>query len=265
MLKNSVILAVGVAIGYFIAQEVLDKKYSNRADEEILEAETHYLRMTAEAEKHYEDLEEELRKKYRGPTIIAESLVEPSDLFDSAVSLETKRGALFMDELKEKQKEVEEVGEDGDDAGFSNPLVDAQPSGDELLDNAQKAFRNYNAYSTDQKPKKPPVRDDEPKEETVAKPIVSVISQLEFEMNEPDHDQTTLVYYVSDNILTDAVTDKVLDIAKALGVLDQAWFGDKCDDENTCHLRNNAKQLDFEIVRESGSYAATVLGQGDNA
>jgi hypothetical protein len=92
-----------------------------------------------------------------------------------------------------------------------------------------------------------------------------LLTQREYEEGPPDdYDQTTLTYYALDGVLT-TPDDKQLEVKKAIGDLDPAWFGEKSDFPDVCYVRNTRLKIDFEVVRSLESYAKTVLGLGDDS
>lgn len=92
-----------------------------------------------------------------------------------------------------------------------------------------------------------------------------LLTQREYEEGPPDdYDQTTLTYYVLDGILA-APNDKQLEVSKALGDIEPAWFGQGTDYPDVCYVRNTRMKIDFEVVRSLESYAKTVLGIGEES
>lgn len=92
-----------------------------------------------------------------------------------------------------------------------------------------------------------------------------LLTQREFEEGPPDdYDQTTLTYYILDGILT-AQNDKQIEVSKAVGAMDPAWFGEGTDYPDVCYVRNTRMKIDFEIVRSLESYSKTVLGLGEES
>lgn len=232
--KNLACLAAGVVLGYFAAklhlETKLDQKYAARAYNEIMAAQEH---------KRIE--------RFEGPK--AEEISEAT----TEVSVEIRD-----DEVTEAFRTAQDAIDE-----LVSPENSMHRRIDDILDRAATAFTDYSAISSGGKSTGTTKVEEPPQEEVMPKPTVELITQLEFEMNEPDHDQTTFVYHSVDGVLTNE-HDKPMDIKKAFGVMDESWFGRKSNDANTCHLRDNQKQIDFEVVRSQGSYAKDVLGQSDD-
>jgi hypothetical protein len=253
--KNLAYLAAGVVLGYFTAkvslETKLDRKYAARAEAEIAAAQEYKRseKMFSVSEMFGKpDPDKEIDWEKVSQTM-SEAPVKVEDSADNSDRVIKPSEAFSI-----AQEAVDEL------VSPDNPVHQRI---DDILDRAATAFTDYSAISTGGKSTGSQKAEEPPKEEAMAEVFVELISQLEFEMNEPEHDQTTFVYHAVDGILTND-SDTPMDIKKAFGVMDQTWFGKKSDDPNTCHLRNNEKQIDFEVVRSPGSYRKDVLGQSDD-
>ncbi len=90
-----------------------------------------------------------------------------------------------------------------------------------------------------------------------------LISKQAFLENEVEHDQLTLVYYEEDDLLIDPSDNIVEDVDPLIGLSHLSNFGDfkvLGDDNNIIYIRNEAQQIDFEVIRSKGNYAKEVLG-----
>lgn len=87
-----------------------------------------------------------------------------------------------------------------------------------------------------------------------------LITEEEFNQNETEFAQVSLVYYQKDDILTDTREDVIEDVEKTVGTVFKSNFGYGGADDNYVHVRNKKLRIDFEIVRNDGSYAEEVLG-----
>lgn len=87
-----------------------------------------------------------------------------------------------------------------------------------------------------------------------------VIHVDEFTQSERDYDQTTLTYFVGDDILCDE-RDSVVDDPDMLVGFDNLYkFGHGSNDANVVYVRNPLLSLDIEIIKSEGNYAAEVHG-----
>lgn len=105
----------------------------------------------------------------------------------------------------------------------------------------------------------PPVPDKMPAM-NVHTSVPHVIDQETFIENVSEWPQSTLMWYIEDSVLADE-TDKVIeDINETVGTDNLLRFGEGSSDENIVHVRNPRLNLEFEIVRQEGSYREQVLG-----
>lgn len=87
-----------------------------------------------------------------------------------------------------------------------------------------------------------------------------VIGRDEYMKNETEYTQISLTYFENDDILVDS-DDSVLEyVDLVLGENTLAHFGKLSGDNNVVYVRNEAQEIDFEIVRNKGNYAKEVLG-----
>ncbi len=90
-----------------------------------------------------------------------------------------------------------------------------------------------------------------------------IISVKEYSEGELDYDQATLTYYEGDGVLADEKEEHIPNIDEAVGDNNIPRFGHRSGDPNTLYVRNDALQMDFEIVRKEGKYKELVLGMMD--
>lgn len=86
------------------------------------------------------------------------------------------------------------------------------------------------------------------------------ISFEEFNENAPNHEQTTLMYYVQDDTLVDAKDQPIDNTDYSVGDDNLTRFGHGSHDPSVVYVRNEKIDMDFEIVRSEGSYHKEVFG-----
>jgi hypothetical protein len=104
------------------------------------------------------------------------------------------------------------------------------------------------------------IEDDWNEEEEVKKRRPGVpytIHRDEFFLNEPDHSQTTLQYYLADNVLCDTDDTPIYNHHKLVGELE---FGRGSQDPNIVYVRNDDLKADFEVLLDHGYFQVEVLG-----
>lgn len=88
-----------------------------------------------------------------------------------------------------------------------------------------------------------------------------IIHQDEFfSTEETPYGQTSYVYYVGDDKLTDTDNTVLLNRETLIGSDALMNFGHGTDDANIVYVRNPQLELDIEIVRHDGTYEEEVLG-----
>lgn len=84
-----------------------------------------------------------------------------------------------------------------------------------------------------------------------------IIHRDEFWGEELEYEQTTLTYYVGDDILVD---DKDVPIYDYLSVTGPLLFGHGSGDRNVVFVRNHAHEAEYEVLRDDSSYEKEILG-----
>lgn len=87
-----------------------------------------------------------------------------------------------------------------------------------------------------------------------------VISYEEFFANEPENEQMSVTYFEPDDTLVDESNREIRDIDGLIGDDNLSRFGHGSRDNNILYVRNEKKGIDFEVLKNMGSYAADVLG-----
>ena len=94
------------------------------------------------------------------------------------------------------------------------------------------------------------------------KPVV--IEQDEFHAQESGYGQGTLTYYEEDGALADEADQLIESINDVVGQENMYKFGYMSSDPNVVHVRNPRLQLEWEVIRNPGSYAREVQGMVDD-
>ena len=87
-----------------------------------------------------------------------------------------------------------------------------------------------------------------------------LISKEEYFENGSDYAQVTITYFEDDDVLVDEDDSMISDVGDTVGLKQLTRFGVLSGDHNIVYVRNEAKEIDFEIVRNKGNYAKDVLG-----
>lgn len=85
-----------------------------------------------------------------------------------------------------------------------------------------------------------------------------IISIEEYQSGESEYDsQTSLIYYEGDDILVDEQHSPIYNHPELVGDL---RFGHGSGDPNIVFVRNEVRRAEYEIIRDTGSYAVEILG-----
>lgn len=98
-----------------------------------------------------------------------------------------------------------------------------------------------------------------PADEERSEDIPYVISIAEFSTDEEDFDKVTVRYFEEDDTVVSELGSDPLPI-ESIGKDNLLRFGVGSDDEEIVYVRNETLKIDFEVVRDEGSYTEQVLG-----
>lgn len=87
-----------------------------------------------------------------------------------------------------------------------------------------------------------------------------VIHLDEWQENPQEFNQTNLVFYEGDEVLCDDDDKVVPDPDEAVGINNLDRFGDGSGDPDVVFIRNEVREIDYEIQRSKGMYAHEVHG-----
>lgn len=91
-----------------------------------------------------------------------------------------------------------------------------------------------------------------------------ILHHDEYFENETEYEQSTLTYYVGDDTLVDEASMPVGDDASVVGNNALTAFGHGSKDKNVVYVRNEALEMDFEIVKDERKFSVHVLGFDDD-
>ena len=89
-----------------------------------------------------------------------------------------------------------------------------------------------------------------------------ILLRDEFMNNERDFTQDTLTYFRADKVLIDAADQPVPDVDDLVGEGNLLRFGYLSGDQRVLYVRNEQKELEFEILLSDRAYTEEVLGLG---
>lgn len=87
-----------------------------------------------------------------------------------------------------------------------------------------------------------------------------IIHVDEFRENHAEHDQYTYTYYEADDVMANERDQTIDDLDETVGLGNLGRWGHGSNDSNIVYVRNERLRLDFEIVRDRGSFAEQTSG-----
>lgn len=218
--------AAGAAIGYYVADRRLRTKYDDILAHQIEEARAFYATLNKADYPTPGDLVAE-----RHPEAV--EAAEALEVYKGGV--QDPRGDIVEDpDGKLVIRRTEEV-----EVESHNIFVNGKPIDHEDWD-----------------------QNEEELSRTPGKPYV--LTEEEFFQNETDFEQMQMTYYVEDDTLVDDFLEIVQNSDAMVGDDNLQRFGHGTKDRHMVYVRNDEKEIEFEIARSEGSYAKEVLGLDDD-
>lgn len=87
-----------------------------------------------------------------------------------------------------------------------------------------------------------------------------VISVKEFMEDRDEYDKITITYFEDDDVLCDEREEVIPNVEATVGSNALTSFGELSEDSKIVYVRNERTSTDFEVIRDTRSYAEVVLG-----
>lgn len=130
----------------------------------------------------------------------------------------------------------------------------AQPGLADLVEKGKVAAVQKNAFDADQIPFWTAQND-----KAIAEGEPFVISKEDFFENESEWTQLSYTFFEEDGVLADERENPVTDL-EVVGTVNMARFGFLSEDVNTVYVTSPKHEIQIEVTRSTGSYAAEVHG-----
>lgn len=252
LLKYSAVAVAGAGTGYLagylITSKLAEKKLRAELQEEIDQVKAHY---ADEVEKL-----KMIRKDGEFATV-----------GEAAEALADKREVLTEEEAEIYNAEnVEIINSNGyaEEAQVEPKIQNIWDLGENLEAPDVEVEENW--------PGNPEVEEEEPDDgpgefNTLDGPTIVrspdypyVIPIDEYMSDDDNYEKLTFGYYEGDGVLADDAERPVPDIEGTIGVKNLELFGLLSENKDIVYVRNEKKQIDFEICRDEGSFTEIVLG-----
>lgn len=231
-------LVVGSVAGYFFARKNLEQQYDESVKREI-----------AEAKRFYSTLYK--KDEFKTPESAVEHLLPKNTMPEAARALLSYQGE-DNEEMPEEDPNEEIVYE------RAKPFTEDELTPDEMTDefeivrNVFEEAKSRTSLGID--------FDYEAEVRARTEEAPYVISQEEFMEGEPGYNQVSHTYFAGDGVLVDEKEQPINESDMTVGDDNLVRFGHRSNDNNIVYVRNDALELDFEILRSEGKYAEEVLG-----
>jgi len=233
-------LAVGATAGYFLAKKKVGKAFDERLDAELAEIKKHYSVLLMQAREKPDTPETLLRQTEEA----AQPVVEKMETLENPVTDKGRRAAAAV-------------------VDYTQPFK-ASPDNGQVVEN--------NIFGTTAKPKKqlPPrgpsgrfLPTHESEEDAHQGDDPYKITQEEFLVNDPEHEQENLLWFVNDRTLLMVADSEPVDIDR-VGEANLTLFGhDESSDDDIICVRNTGLRVDYEIRRTEESLTE-YMGLGES-
>lgn len=213
---------VGVAVGCLVSSRYFKTKYEKLVDEEV-----------EQMRQHYHDKVVALQDKPK-----AEELVEELGYTPTASQENTTRTDYRRPDEAQQQEEV--------------------PAYDKTTPEKEPEVENVFVAATGEKFDEWDY-DKELRGRTPDKPYVIHVD--EFNENETNYEQVTYTYWESNDILSIASTDEIIEeVDRIVGLDNLKLFGHGSTQTHAVYVRNDKLNMDIEILRSESDYAEVVHG-----
>ncbi|AXH43799.1 hypothetical protein SEA_BREYLOR17_54 [Arthrobacter phage Breylor17] len=229
--KAIALIAGGAAIGSGVTVLVLKKKYAVKAEEEIASVRYAYLKRLNEMEAEFDQ-----ERKDEGKSPVAPVEMHPEEIevpMERVVPTNEQLRKAYHKMAKANPETVEGLSEVNETLGYTGKEdpVNEQP----------KPYQYLEADNGINTPYVIPVQaymDDE-----------SMFTQL------------TLTYYAGDKTLVIEDSDEVVeDIDQTVGFENLTKFGEESGNDDTVYIRNEKREIEYEVLRDPGKYSHNVQG-----
>lgn len=222
----AVSVVAGTAIGAFVGYRFAEKRLSTKFDKMMQDE-------SAQLREHYS---QKIRAKMDKPSI--EEMAERAELHrqtDTYKETVVDLGYIPKDEAP--MDEPEKADE---------PIMQSETTNIfQERDKAQAEISEWD-YAKESKARNPQ--------------FPYVIHVDEWQQNDTEYEKMDLTYYEGDEVLTDDNDNVIPEVEETVGFENLSKFGHGSGDPNVVFIRNDVREILYEVARSSGMYAHEVHG-----
>lgn len=228
--------AAGAAATYFVVSKRTEAKYEEIIAKEIAEAKAFY-----------------------------SQLYKTDDKFSTPqTTIATLHGDVVERDLTAAVNAISQYASDRISSDATMPVYADRPTEEEMNDfDATGVVQTHNIF-TDTEPPDDSMLVDPFNAETEQlkkdKDLPYVVTQEDHLLNEDGYEQVSITYYRKDGVLADDQDVEIPDIDGTIGTENLDLFGYGSKSPHLVYIRNDEKQIDFEVTLSTGSYGEDVMG-----
>ncbi len=230
-------------MGYRFAEKKLSVKFEALMEEETSKLREHYIqkaRAKAEKPTHEElaELAENLRARPVAEEIIAEAGYKPTA--DEMIQRAKEKAA----GIAREQHAIEQANK----AAEAEAPVSTESETQNIFQERDKAKPDLGEWDYSKE-----LKSRDPRE-----PYVIHID--EWQENASEYEKTDLTFYEGDEVLSDDNDTVIAELDEAIGFDNLTKFGHGSGDPNVVFIRNDVREVLYEVARSYGSYSLEVHG-----
>ena len=272
MLKEVLIGAAGIGVGYFLAKRAMERRYIEMLDQEVRRTKE-FFADAANYEGSQEGLDdpEFMEAAIRTADAMTEYTGGETKVNPSVLAQELETSAKSMDrpetdeELAEREKELKSV------EALTNPAVRAK-----LLEGMANrvAYNKPGAPEVEEYPRGSQAaavraQDEEtpPSDPNARAPYLITFAQFDLGLEELNHEPVSVSFFAGDGIVIDENENVITPerVEQIIGTDNLNKFGTLTEDPdmepNVIYVRCERFGMDFEVTRSPGTHAVEVLDQ----
>lgn len=247
VISASAMTVISAGAGYYAAQKRLESKFENRLESEIASTKEFYAKLNKADE--FSTPEDAVR------TLHPEAAQKPKEPV-------VKMGVEAAEAMATYQGDKVRVLPSG--VALMAPVEEESDSeeDDETLDSLEEKVLAKSGSQTlfEGEELNPDDFDIEAERDSRRNGVPYVVSVAEYDENPDNHEQVVLTYFIYDEVLVDEDEKEIDRIEETVGKANLRRFGHGSNDAKIVYIRNEARGMDFEVLRSDGSYAEEVLG-----
>lgn len=188
-----------------------------------------------------------LKKHYQ--RILEEEVASVKEAYKAETKNLKKQNLDLLDEVTQPKPKDKPLTETELLKISATQLIAEQGYGGGVIEEEAPRFKMYDRTTDNFNP-----ADEERSEE---EPYVVSIS--EWQNDEEDFDKITVRYFEDDETVVEELRSDPLPV-ESVGAANLLRFGIGSQDENIVYVRNEKLKIDFEVIRDEGSYTESVMG-----